>query len=1092
MHIRFEKSLRPRTHLAVAALLCATSCVFGQAQMESELDEGLRYVQGLQRLFFMDIADKVLAELTQKYPEAEARAATLQLQGDLVRGKFGEVMKRISEEEKRKGADSDTVWAMKLALADSYFTYGKNEECRVIYDAFFKKFGKEKTDPKTKKTSIDVPAALETMFTDAAYKYAQMLLNMKDRPSALTMYKLVRSTNKLPQHVARQCMAEEAEIGLALAEETNNNEQRATYCKDVNFLCDKLLWVQDLWFGKAIVLKAHVLMIENKPEDAKLLVDRYMGTLTAIHMALVEQEKESGEPLTRVSPMAECRYLLAVMLQDKADKIMSEEGFNKNDPKMRESVLSLLLGSKDINTGKRKGDGAYNHFVNVYLKYPESNWAADAGDHSEQVREWLVNVFDGKVESKVTPEQTARVRAIQYRDARTVFAQGQVETAKTRLSQVLNSFPDCVESVSALGDLARCYIQEIASSENAQLYAETIIGHLAERFCERPDTMNLAGDELIRVAEYWKEYGRDDLRLDTYAKFFKLYPKHPSCVSYLTSFGEKAFQDKDYPHALEFYGIVADSYTNSPRAFDALSRIASIHEEASAYDKLLPVLDDLIKRLGELPKPTQQLYSSRYRKASALRSMAVDTLKSEDITNEVVLAKAKKSLTMAIKEFDTLITDLKTPPPSAEVDQREKDMNTQIREISLFNKAISLTQLPWSNEKQTSAAREMAVKVYEELIADYPKGAIAPTALIQIGSIYAMEQNAEKADDALSRLRKEYPESEQAKSALPLMADNLMKLGMREQAVSRYREMFSSAGTDYADSDILRGVRALIDAKEFDLAKIGLERLLKDAKDESDYQRAGTLFHEIGITPNPAKKKPLEDELKKIASGIAKENVKFSNARFAEAQIFMGSKDYNGAVTKLQNFVGYYSGLATVIDAYLLLSQASSEAGLVEKDNDHRFDLFNISLSAMKEVKKRRTNDLEVAQCDIETGRIMSRKATSEAQFGDKNKAAEYRGKALISYQVFIDSIRPNDVLRLPLVEVAFYECVPLLIAHGQWDLVSDNCNDYLRRFPKGKFASQFNAWKNQAKIELGDTGDAPASSPNNPPTQEPSKPVEE
>ena len=51
-----EDKLLP-AHIAVAALVCAATCAFGQSQKESELDQGLRYVPELQRLYFPDIAD---------------------------------------------------------------------------------------------------------------------------------------------------------------------------------------------------------------------------------------------------------------------------------------------------------------------------------------------------------------------------------------------------------------------------------------------------------------------------------------------------------------------------------------------------------------------------------------------------------------------------------------------------------------------------------------------------------------------------------------------------------------------------------------------------------------------------------------------------------------------------------------------------------------------------------------------------------------------------------------------------------------------------------------------------------------------------
>lgn len=994
---------------------------------------GLRYVEGLQQLYLLDIADQVLKELTVKYPEAAARAATLELKADLVRGNFDAVKARIGKAQK-EGEKPEILWAMKLALADSYYTYGKNDECRSLYELFFKEYtGKDK-----KGKPIPIPAALEGLFTEAAYKYAHMLVNMKKLDSAFTMYKVMIESGKLPDYFERQCMANMAEIGITLAEEAMEGEKkdakkRDAYLVEVNKVADKLLWVQDLWFGKAIVLKAHALVLQDKPEDAQKLVDRYMGTLTAIHQALVAQEEETGDPLTRESPMAECRYLLAVMLKDKAEEIMTAEGFNSSDSEQRESVLKLLLGARE--NGRRRGDGAYNHFINVYLRYPESNWAADAGEQSEIVREWLVNTFGGNVKAAVTPEQTARVRAIQYRDARTLFAQGLVDQAKDRLIKVLNSFPDVPESVPALGDLAKCYMQNLVEDPDALMYAEMVIGHLAERFCARKDLMNAAGDELIRIAEYWTECGRPDLRLDTYGKFFKLYPSHPSCVSYLSSFAEKAFQDKDYPHAIEYYSVVAESYTNSPRAFDALSRMATIYEEEKNIEKLIPVLDDLIARLAAQPRPVQQLFTSRYRRATAIRNNALEILRS-DTTNTTEIAKATRDLTYSIKYFDDLATDLKNPPPSAQVDDKERVQNATIREISIFNKALTLTQLPVADEARREKMRDVAIATYEELIKDFPKGEAAPTALIQIGSIYAMRKDAEKADAALSRLRKEYPESEQAKSALPLMAENLMKLGMREQAVARYREMFAATGAEYSDRDMLNAAKALLDAKEYDLARIGIDKVLASAEAKS-------------------------------SSAI--------QARFLECRLLAATKDYSGAIEKLKSFINDFPNMALVIDAYMLLSQSASEAGLVEKDENRRFDLFNDSISSMKEVKKRRTNDVEMAQCDIETGRIMARKAKAESEFGNATKAHDYRGKALISYQSFIDNTPRGNARLQPLVETAFYESVPLLIDHGQWEVISDNCSEYLRRFPNGRYASQFNAWKNQAKIELGNGADKAA-----------------
>ena len=704
---------------------------------------------------------------------------------------------------------------------------------------------------------------------------------------------------------------------------------------------------------------------------------------------------------------------------------MAEDGFNVNNTEKREEVLSLFLGSK--NAGKRKGDGAYNHFLNVYMQYPESNWAADAGERAEAVRTILVDTFGGKVESPVTPEQTARVRQIQFRDARALFAQGQIDNARDRLVQVLNSFPDCPEAIPALGDLARCYMQGIQENPDAELYTDTVIGHLAERFCSGRDKMQPAGDELIRLAENWLEYGRADKRLQVYDLFFHLYPAHSSCPIYLASFGEKAYKDQDYSSALNYFQITANNYTNSPRAFDALNRIVSIYEETKDLTNAIIAANNYVKRLESSGRITQELMTARFRVANAQKDFGVDILRS-GTTNAAEIARGVKAVSVAASGFDKLAETLKEPPATTQVNDAEKKRNQALREAAMYGKAFCLSQVPGDPER-VAKIRALAIQTYESLVNDFPESGSAPNALIQIGSLYAMDKKLDKSEEALTRLRKDYPDSEQAKSALPMLADNLMKLGMREEAVSRYRDMFSAGGAKYSDEDIFRASRALLDSKEYDLARQGLDRVLANA---------------------------------------AEKPVLLAQARYAECELLVATKEYTAAVEKLNAFIKDYPTYTLMIDAKLLYCTAASEAGKVEKDAKKRKELFDTAIESMKDVKKRRTTPVDKAQADIEIGRIMTRKAKAEKEFGDEARAEDFRGQAIISYQGFIDSVDMANAQLLPLVETAYFEAVPLLIESKAWDIIDENADSYLSTFPHGKYRSDFTSWKNQAKIELG------------------------
>ncbi|MDD5706319.1 MAG: tetratricopeptide repeat protein [Kiritimatiellae bacterium] len=971
------------------------------APANAELEEGLRYVRGLQALMLPQIADLVLAELEAKYPDAKARIEVRKLDGMLAQGKFEEVKKLIAA---RPNQDSAEVWAMKLALADAHYNYGQHPEAKALYEAFFKRFE-------------NPPPELVSFYSEASYKYAQMLLYLKDLRGGLDAYRRVLKV-KQEQHIERQCMAEMADVAIRIALETGKADEKERCLKEADGLADKLLWVQDIWFGKAIVLKAHAAMIRGKAEEAKKLVDDYMETLQIIHNALVKDEAETGDPLTRVSPMPECRYLLAAMLQDEANRLIKQPGYDK------EAVLAMLVGTRGAD-GKRQGNGAYQHFINVYLKYPESTWAADAGERAEQVRMIVKDVFGGEITTVITPAQTAKVRAIQYRDARLLYAQGQVENATERLLQVLNRFPDAEEAVPALGDLARCYIQTIPDAPDHELYAEMCVGHLAERYGHRPETRSNAGDELLRLAEKWLESGRPERRAATFDLFFANYPNHPLAASYMASFGERHYQDKDYPVALSYFRQVAETYTNSPLAFDALNRIATIYEECGDLTNHIAAIELYVKRLEAQPAPGQALMSARYRQAQAYKNYGVALLHAS--TNVTDQAAGNVWLGRAAVAYDGLATTLQQPGHPYQTNAEEKKKNAALLEAALYNTAYCLTQVN-QPAARVPDIRKRAVAAFEKLVSSFPKSEFAPVALIQIGSIWTMLRDATQAEAALSRLLKEYPNSNEARSALPMIADNLMKLGMREEAVPRYRQMFADAGGKYSDADMLRAAQVLTDAKEFDLAQQGIERVLGRAKD-------------VNI---------------------------LAPARLRQAELLVAREKYADAVKALEAFVKDYPNLSLVVDANLLLSRAASEVGRRERDDLKRKLAFNASVGAVKAVKARRTNQVEMAEMDIAVGRIMTLKSQAEAEFNMPEKSADSRGQAVISYQAFIDSTDPANLALAPLVETAYAESVPLLLELRNWRMAAENCDTYLQTFPRGRFVAEMRAWQIQAQIELG------------------------
>ena len=988
----------------VFALLATAVCAQQAGSAGDKLEEELRYVDGLQKLYLMDLADEVMAVVEREYPEAKAKLAVRRIRGELGTGQFDAVKQRIAAMKDQDGAEA---WAMKLALADAYYAYTKYPEAMGYYEDFFKRFAKE------------TPAALQSFYNESAYKYAQMLLYLKKDKEALAAYRRVLD-GKLEQHVERQCRAEMADVALRVVADIKDAKERENLLKDIESWADKLLWVQDIWFGKAIVIKAHVAMLRGKPDEAKKLVDDYMSTLQTIHQALVELEADTGVPLSHVSPLFECRYLLAVMLQEEADRLMKEPGYDK------EAVLSLLVGTRGKD-GKRQGNGAYQHFINVFFKYPESAWAAQAGERAEQVRLIITEVFGGNIAIQIKPEDIARVRTLQFRDARMLFSQGQIKNATESLLRVLNQFPDAPECVPALGDLMRCYVQGIEEDPAAELYADTVAGHLAERFSQNPETRGTTGDELVRLAEYWLEAtGRADKRSAVYDLFFENCPDHAMAPNYMLSFGERHYKEQDYPAALSYFRQVANNYSNTAVAFAALNRIATIHEETGDITNQLAAITHYVDRLAASDKPSQELMNARYRQASAYKDYGISLLRNAS-TNAAEQALGNQWIARAAVAYNQLAGILKKSDNPYQANEKERKANASLLEAALYNMAYCLSQVT-QPEANLPAIRKRAIEAYEGLVTAFPKSPLAPTALIQVGSLWTIMRDAEKAEATLSRLLKDYPDSPEARSALPLIADNLMKLGMRAEAVARYRDMFAETGSKYGDLDLLRAAQALTEAGEYELAQQGLDRVLGRAKDPSVV----------------------------VPARLAQGNLLLKRGRYAEA------------VDALKAFINEFSGYALMLDANVLLSDAASEAGKLEQDDEKRKDLFNEAIEAQKAVRQRRTNQVDMARSDIEVGRIMARKAEAEVAFNKPRAADESRGKALISYQTFIDTTDPANLALAPLLETAYYESVPLLLAHRQWLMAAENCEAYLQSFPRGRYLGQMRSWLNQAHIELG------------------------
>ncbi len=993
----------------LALLVCLTLPVRSvQAQVdtsEQALREELKYIDLLQQQMRMpDIAEEVIADARARFPAAEAQFKVREIQGMLWQGKFDDVQKVI---DKMPDKNSEAFWAMNLAMADAYYAFGKYSDADKLYLAFFK--------------AVPKPTeALHAFYRDSAYKYAQMLLYLGKDKEALEAFRRLMQV-KLEEGVERQVRADMAELMLKLAPGITKKADRDKFLKEAEETIDKLLWKQDIWFGKAIVMKAHIYLLREDVQGAQELVENYMPQLKTIHDALTEQDADGSHGMLRMSPMPQCRYLLAVLLMNEAVAETKKESPNE------ERIKDLLLGERDPKTHQRKGNGAFNHFINVFIRFPESQWASEAGEYSETIRKIIKDRYQVNIRTPVTAEQMAKVRQMQFAGARLLFSHNQFKEAIDKYLSVLNQFAETPESIPALGDLAISYIETSDKDPDNLLMADTVTAHLSERFCANDKLMKDAGDQVRRIAERFGEQGMEDKKRETYAIFFQDYPEHYAAGQLVMSFGEREFKTKNYTGAMTYYRLITDKYQRSPYYYDALNRIAQIYREEGVRTNEIQALETYVAKLEERAQSGNPLVVGKFRLADAQREYGNELMKAS-VTNEnsdVVLKESVLWLTRAALGFDGVAKMLQESPTAYQNSDEDKRRNEQMLEMSIFTKAVCLTQLNYPKERLPQF-RKLAIAAFEAYVKKYPQSKLASKAQLQIGTLYTTLEDVTNAQAAFEKLSKEYPQSDEAKNSVPLLAASLIEMGLRGEGVAKYREMFR-AGGNYTAGQFTAAGKALEEAREFDMALQAYDKVL----------------------------------------ALAKELSLQANAKLGRARVLVAQKKFVEAHKVLSDFISdkELSKLDVVVDANLLLVDVASEEGKTEKNDDERTRLFNTAVDALKMVKKYRTAPEELVEMDLAAGQILLRKMEAEKKLGLTAQAAETRGKAIVAFQVMILNINPGNAKLATTLEQAYYYCMPLLLEHKKYQDAEEDCQTYLRIFPNGRYTTDIRNWLNQAKI---------------------------
>lgn len=1035
--------------MTFAGVLAASSYARAQEAeapaAEPPVDEALqfevRFAEALVDNALPDYAQTVITAAKTKWtgPEADTQFFAIEIRAMLSLGDFAGAQKKIEALPDRK---SPKFWAAKLEVANNLFAQGTKDgkkECTDIYNEFFKAFPKP-------------PPELKSFFMQASYAYGQLLLSDKKFAEAAERYEaLLKLVNKAASEEDANTWCnmacETVEIYLRLASEIPNEKMkdRAKYLDPARKLIDQLLWEQDrpVYFGRAIAFLAHTELLKGDIAKAQSTIDDYMDQLAELHTQIKEFDPDGRYGLLRQSPMPQCRYMLADMLWNEAQAEAKKPG--KDD----EKVKSLMFGAKV--GGKRNGQGAYNHALNVFIQYPESAWAMKAGDMEKAIAEFAQKTYGANIKTKVTPEQMEKVRAMQFKTAHEKVAEGDYEGAIADFYVALAAYPEGKLSVQAIEAVINAYGQLLmrrkgdAKAGDWRMELDAVEGYLSERFAgaAETDVMSLAGDATLRAAAAEKQRG-EATRADTLQKaFYTNYLRHPNAPNMAAAAANEAQKDEKWADAIALWVLFGECYKGNVFYPMSLSSLAYCYEKSGdranaieTFKKFLEVAENPLRK-AQTQLNLAQLYARD----------GFDTIAAAE-TNEVAEVASKLTLdgsmqiVRGIKQFQDLAKSADERLADPGVTASDKEKYSELKEGALFLAGDCWRRLKKPVGKFTlEVYRQRAAENYENYVSQFPKGKYAIKTYVQLGTLYTALGDLEKSRGALDRLTSQFPDSDEAKKSKPSLAKSLIEMGMMREASEIYAEMIRMTGGDYKAWDFVRAGETLLDARNWDLANQAFEKAIAVA---------GT-----------------------NAWGAV------ARARIGQASSLYRQKNYNEARDAIDAILENekLKKLSAAADANFLLVDVASAQGLTEKNKKLRNSHFGAAMKALKTLRDgywAKKPQEEKDKLTLMSAEIRIRRMGAEEQMGEKDAALETGAGAAASIQALLQSRMPTETKPLDKMNAAelanlergYAMLVPLLTKLGGEKLafVLKFGQEYLDMFPNGSSRTEIQNCINQAR----------------------------
>ena len=989
---------------AAAAWLAAAVCAAAPALRAQEaegaedpaLEEDVKFASALNNNSLPDFAATVIAEGRKKWPKEEAQWSRLEVEALANQGKFDKV-KPVIEAAKSRGPS--VYWAMNLSLAAAYYSYGRREECVKIYKQFFDAM---KGNP---------PADIRKFYVNAAFTYAYLI---KDRPKeVLEIYKPLYGLLKgLSSGSGKDKYGSEfetvasayAELLLKTAEENPPDSKIRKACLDsAKPVISELLWhTESLVFGQAIAMRAHIALLAADSKggagvkQAQKIIEEYLPQLRTMHDRLKAEDPANETGALRFSALPQCRFLLAKTLWT---GVQAELKKPKPD---EERIKSCIFGERKAD-GKRSGTGAFNHALNVFLKYPESTWASDADELCTTIQKFVKDRYKAEIKYNATPEQRARVRQMQFQEADKFFEANDFAKAIPAYESVLSRFPEYPESIAAWGRLAIANLEEggaISRRNDPErvyrlLCAETIALQLAERYCPRMrgKAGARAGDDALRVAGKLDELEEGAAAAEIYYAYLRNCRSHSAYSQMATALGFKAYADAEKAadeavkrgsaeepeaeHAKEsrrLYGLAVKYLSCVPKtavtAGDAMLRKAQaqikLDDDAGAKATLAAMIEAFKDAPAARVNALLQLASLQKQEGVAMLQAT------EETAEKLRAASGPAEIPAIIGKADTndvsaVVASCAGQPASALVEALHKRGSYWlVKAVQDFTK-LAVDVKAALADRRTSPDDRRAMTLSHEF------------AMFQVGDSWQrlthpperIEQFRARAADAYAKYVEEYPKGTNAPMAYFRMGTLYSTLTNDASSVAKAGKALADLQTLFPDSDLAKNSIPRLAETYLEMnmpaeAAVQYKKMLdSDGKyNERDFLKAGDAL--------VAKSRfELAQEAYTKAMKLAEKGEYAGwyvpKCRFGLAKAYAGARNWVEANETINEFVEKeeekkaearragkpVSESPLVKDALRLLADLGVKAGRAEQNDKVRQERFNNAAGALKKLMQR-------------------------------------------------------------------------------------------------------------------------------------------